>query len=128
MSIRTTLLDLLKQQTVYLLVFGDGCKFHSPRPKPTHANTPEERRADQALVNLFVVLRADRGRGPQLVQQISDLVGLQTFDHPRIVQFCEDYEVTEENDMRALRDLLIVLREHSLVLDFNVTLYVNPTE
>ena len=62
------------------------------------------------------------------MQQISDLVGLQTFDHPRIVQFCEDYEVTEENDMRALRDLLIVLREHSLVLDFNVTLYVNPTE
>ena len=97
-------------------------------PNPPMANTPEERIADQALVNPFVVLRADRGRGPQLVQQIRDLVGLQTFDHPRIVQFCEDYEVTEENDMRALRDLLIVLRERSLVLDFNVTLNVNPPE
>ena len=97
-------------------------------PNPPLANTSKERIADQALVNPFVVLRADRGRGPQLAQQIRDLVGLQTFDHPRIVQFCEDYEVTEENDMRALRDLLIVLRERSLVLDFNVTLDVNPPE
>ena len=94
-------------------------------PNAPIADTRQERIADQALVNPFVVLRADRGRGPQLVQQIRDLVGLQTFDDPRIVTFCDRYKVTKENDKKALRNLFNVLRERSLVLDFQETLDVN---
>ena len=87
--------------------------------------TPQERLADQPLVKSFVVLKADRGSGAELVDQIRNLAGLQTFHDPRIVTFCDRYKVTTENDKKALRNLFNVLRERSLVLDFQETLDVN---
>ena len=94
-------------------------------PNAPIAYTPQERIADQALVNPFVVLKADRGSGAELVDQIRNLAGLQTFDDPSIVTFCDRYKVTKENDKKALRNLFNVLRERSLVLDFQETLDVN---
>ena len=94
-------------------------------PNAPIAYTPQERIADQALVKSFVVLKADRGSGAELVDQIRNLAGLKTFDDPRIVTFCHRYKVTEENDKKALRNLFNVLRDHSLVLDFQETLDVN---
>ena len=94
-------------------------------PNAPIAYTPQERIADQALVKSFVVLKADRGSGAELVDQIRNLAGLKTFDDPRIVTFCDRYKVTEENDKKALRNLFNVLRDHSLVLDFQETLDVN---
>ena len=94
-------------------------------PNAPIADTPQERIGDQPLVKSFVVLKADRGSGAELVDQIRNLARLQTFDDPRIVTFCDRYEVTKENDKKALRDSFNVLRERSLVLAFQETLDVN---
>ena len=85
----------------------------------------DERIGQQPLVSSFVVLKADRGSGGELVDQIRNLARLQTFDDPSIVTFCDRYKVTKENDKKALRNLFNVLRERSLVLDFQETLDVN---
>ena len=45
-------------------------------PNAPIAYTPQERIADQALVKSFVVLKADRGSGAELVDQIRNLAGL----------------------------------------------------
>ena len=42
-------------------------------PNAPIPNTPQERIADQALVNSFVVLKAARGRGAELVEEISGI-------------------------------------------------------
>ena len=42
-------------------------------PNAPIADTPQERIADQALVNPFVVLKAAGGRGVELVEEIRDL-------------------------------------------------------
>ena len=97
-------------------------------PKAPIADTPQEKIAAQALVNPFVVLKAAGGRGAELVGEIRDLVGLQTFNHRRIVQFCNDYKVTEHRDKNALRNLLNVLKKSDLELvdpDAGVTMPVN---
>ena len=91
----------------------------------------DERIAEPPLVKSSVVLKADRGRGAELVDQIRELARLQTFDDPSIVTFCDRYRVTKENDKKALKHLFNVLRQRSLVLDFPETLdvhRVNPPQ
>ena len=86
-------------------------------PNAPTADTPQERIADQALVNSFVVLKAARGRGAELVEEIRDLcVGLQTFGDKRMVEFCRNYGVTEQRDKNALRNLLNVFKKSDLEL------------
>ena len=86
-------------------------------PNARRPNTPEERIADQALVNSFVVLKAARGRGAELVEEIRELyAGLQTFHDERMVEFCRSYGVTEHRDKNALKDLLRVLKKSDLEL------------
>ena len=97
--------DLLKQHTLYLLVFRDGCELHSPQPKRAYTWYTQERIADQALVKSFVVLKAAGGRGAELVEQIRELASLPAFDQGRFDQFCEDCQVTVEEHKKALRDL-----------------------
>ena len=86
-------------------------------PNAPIPNTPEERIADQALVNSFVVLKAARGRGAELVEEIRDLcAGFQNFGDERMVEFCHNYGVTEHRDKNALEDLLRVLKKSDLEL------------
>ena len=86
-------------------------------PNAPRAYTPQERIADQALVNPFVVLKAACGRGAELVEEIRDLcAGLQTFGDERMVEFCRNYGVTEQRDKNALRNLLNVLKKSDLEL------------
>ena len=91
-------------------------KYELRDPNYTIPIEPDKRIAEPTSVNPFVVLKADRGIGPQLVQEIRDLVGLQTFDQQKIDQFCRDYEVTEQRDKNALRNLLNVLKKSDLEL------------
>ena len=86
-------------------------------PNAPIAYTSQERMAAQALVNPFVVLKAARGRGAELVEEIRDLcTGLQTFDDKRMVEFCRNYGVTEHRDKNALKELLRVLKKSNLEL------------
>lgn len=86
-------------------------------PNAPIPNTPQEMIAEQALVNSFVVLKAARGRGAELVEEIRDLcAGLQTFGDERMVEFCRNYGVTEHRDENALEDLLRVLKKSDLEL------------
>ena len=86
-------------------------------PNAPIPNTPQERIADQALVNSFVVLKAARGRGAELVEEIRDLcAGLQTSGDERMLEFCRNYGVTEHRDENALEDLLRVLKKSDLEL------------
>ena len=98
-------------------------------PNAPIAYTPQERMADQALMNPFVVLKAAGGRGAELVEEIRDLcAGLHTFGDERFDQFCEDCQVTVEKHKKALRDLLRVLKKSDLELvdpDAGVTRPVN---
>ena len=84
--------------------------------------------AEPTSVNPFVVLKADRGRGAQLVQQIRDLASLPAFDQKRFDQFCKGCKVTEEGHKNALRNLLQVLKKSDLELvdpDASVPMPVN---
>ena len=97
-------------------------------PNAPIAYTPQERIADQALVNPFVVLKAAGGRGAELVEEIRELASLPAFDQGRFDQFCEDCQVTVEEHKKALRDLLRVLKKSDLELvdpDAGVTRPVN---
>ena len=86
-------------------------------PNAPIPNTPQERIADQALVNSFVVLKAARGRGAELVEEIRDLcAGLQTSGDERMLEFCRNYGVTEHREENALEDLLRVLKKSDLEL------------
>lgn len=100
-------------------------------PNLAIANTPEEMEADQALVKPRVVLKADPGRGAQLVDQITAFASLLFPDEERFDQLCEGWEVTEDSHKKALRILFNILRleRRSLKLDdpsANVTRDVNP--
>ena len=75
-----------------------------------------ERILEPTSVNPFVVLKADRGRGAELVQQIRDLASLPAFDQKRFDQFCEGCKVTQEEHKKALRNLLQVLKKSNLEL------------
>ena len=58
-------------------------------------------------VNPFVALKADGGRGAELVEEIRRIKGLKVpFKDQRILDFCELYQVTEDRHKKALRDLL----------------------
>ena len=103
-------------------------------PNLAIANTPEEREADQALVTPRVVLKANPGRGAQLVDQITAFASLLVPNEERFDQLCEGWEVTEDRHKKALKILFNILRleRRSLKLDdpsdpfANVTRDVNP--
>ena len=65
-------------------------------PNYTIPTETVKRIAEPTSVNSFVDLKADRGSGAELVQQIRDLARLPAFDQRRFDQFCEGCNVTEE--------------------------------
>ena len=83
-------------------------------PNYTKPTETDKRIAEPTSLNPFVVLKADRGRGPSLVQQIRELVS--AFDQGRFDQFCDDCKVTLEEHKKALRELLRVLKKSDLKL------------
>ena len=85
-------------------------------PNYTIPTETDKRIAEPTSLNPFVVLKADRGRGPLLVQQIRELASLPAFNQGRFDQFCEDCKVTVEKDKKALRELLRVLKKSNLKL------------
>lgn len=68
----------------------------------------------QVEVNPFVRLKADRGIGALLVEEIRSIARLKTFELPKIDLFCQQYQVT---DKQALRNLLQDLKEKDLILE-----------
>ena len=83
-------------------------------PNYTIPTETDKRIAEPTSLNPFVVLKADRGRGPLLVQQIRELASLP--DQGRFDQFCEDCKVTVWEHKKALRELLRVLKKSDLEL------------
>ena len=65
-------------------------------------------------VNPYVDLKALSGSGASLVKKIRSIAYLTTFEHPEIVLFCQQYQVT---DKQALRNLLQDLKEKNLILE-----------
>ena len=82
---------------------------------PTRGGTTEGRKADEALVEL----RADSPqRGASVEREIRSIARLETFEDPQIYEFCQKYQVTEENAKEALINLLHVLGQRgSLILE-----------
>ena len=100
-------------------------------PNAPIAVTPQEMIAGQALVNPFVVLKADPGSGAQLVNQIRDFASLPFPDPKRFDRLCEGWKVTGDRYKKALSDLFNVLRFDRITLKLddpatNVPWDVNP--
>ena len=85
-------------------------------PNYTIPTETDKRVTEPTSLNPFVVLKADRGHGPSLVQQIRELASLPAFHQGRFDQFCEDCQVTEEKHKKSLRELLRVLKKSDLEL------------
>ena len=80
---------------------------------PTRGGTTEGREADEALVEL----RAEIGASP-LAREIRSAARLEAFEDPQFSDFCQKYQVTEENAKKALINLLHVLGQlGSLILE-----------
>ena len=84
------------------------------KENPSSAGAPADIIGRAPNVNLFVDLKADGGRGAELVEEIRCIKGLNVpFNDERIVDFCKLYQVTEDRHKDALRDLL---NRRSLIL------------
>ena len=66
------------------------------------------------LVNPFVGLRAPSGSGASVVEGIRSTARLATFELPSFNEFCQQYQVTDE---QALKSLLRDLRSKDLILE-----------
>ena len=101
-------------------------------PYPPRAEEPQDIIGQAGLLKQSVILTAPEGiEAGQVVEEISTIASLQVpFEDPMVREFCEQYQVTDEDDAKTrLRNLLNVLKGSRLVLenvDTNVLLDVNP--
>lgn len=90
--------------------------YYTLRRKPenqTRGGTTEGREADETLVEL----RAEK-EASLLAREIRSVARLEAFEDPQFSEFCQKYQVTEENAKKALINLLHVLGQlGSLILE-----------
>ena len=90
--------------------------YYTLRRKPenqTRGGTTEGREADETLVEL----RAEK-ESLLLAREIRSVARLEAFEDPQFSEFCQKYQVTEENAKKALINLLHVLGQlGSLILE-----------
>ena len=77
------------------------------KENPSLAGAPENIIGTATNVNVFVVLKTDGGRGAELAEEIRIIMASKVpFNDQSIVDFCKQYQVTEERYKKALNDLL----------------------
>ena len=90
--------------------------YYTLRRKPenqTGGGTTEGTEADETLVEL----RAEK-EASLLAREIRSVARLEAFEDPQFSEFCQKYQVTEENAKKALINLLHVLGQlGSLILE-----------